>query len=92
MPCWPIRGALASARDADLATPDWELPWADLCAQQRGCTPNGWGRVRALELGDSSAAALRSLGPGQHKALVQADMDAVDKAGARTNVEARRGT
>jgi hypothetical protein len=26
MPCWLIRGVLASARDADLATPDWELP------------------------------------------------------------------
>jgi hypothetical protein len=44
-----------------------KLPWADLCAQQRGCTPNGCGRVRAVVLGDSSAAALRSLGPGQHR-------------------------
>jgi len=56
-----IRGELAFACDADVATPDWELPRADLCAQQHGCTPRRCGRVQAVELDDSSAAALRSL-------------------------------
>jgi hypothetical protein len=43
-------GALASARCADVATPDWGLPWAGACAQGRGWFSSGCGRVLAVTM------------------------------------------
>jgi hypothetical protein len=53
-------GGLAFACCADIATPGWELPRPELCAQRLDCTSNASRAHDRGEASESSAAALRS--------------------------------